>query len=618
MKNILFSFLLFVFIPISHAQPNRWQQHIKYAMDVNLDVTKNKLNGKQLITYTNNSPDTLYRVFFHLYWNAFQPNSSMDMRSRESGKTIYGKDAFGNTVADWDSRVKDRIEHLQSDEIGYCNVSSIMLNGKALETKQHETILEVILKQPILPKSTVTFSTIFESQVPKQIRRSGRDNAEGVRYSMSQWYPKIAEYDYEGWHADPYVAREFYGVWGDYDVSITLDKDYKIGATGILQNATAIGWGYDKEGTDLKPISTNTRTWKFSAQNVHDFVWAADPNYKHITRKTENGPLLHFIYKQNESTDAIWKATADTCAMIYPFMAKTFGPYPWKSYSFIQGGDGGMEYAMATLVKGPGLGTAIHEWCHSWYQQLLGTNESLHPWMDEGFTSYAEARITAWLRHKTDFAFTDSYKSYFQLVKSGKEEPMSTHSDHYNTNFAYNAAAYGKGAVFMEQLGYIIGAENRDKTLQEYYNQWKYKHPNPNDFIRIAEKLSNINLQWYKEYWVYTTKTIDYSIDSLWMENNSTNIRLKRIGKMPMPIDVLLTFKDSTKEWHHIPLNLMYGVKPAEDALPRKVYNEWKWTHPEYIITTNRKLTDIIRVEIDPSQRMADVDRKNNVLDLKW
>jgi aminopeptidase N len=300
-----------------------------------------------------------------------------------------------------------------------------------------------------------------------------------------------------------------------------------------------------------------------------------------------------------------------------PFIEKTFGPYPYKQFSFIHGGDGGMEYPMATLIIGPGA--ALHEWMHSWYYGMLATNESLYAWMDEGFTQYAEERVNAWLNNKPGFAQADNYAGYVSLAKSGKEEPLTTHADHYNTNYAYSLASYLKGAVFMEQLGYIVGAGTRDNILLEYYRQWRFKHPNASDFMRVAEKVSGLKLDWYKEYWVNSTKTIDYAIDSLWEEGRKTKIRLSRIGLMPMPVDLQLSFKDGTKELHYIPLNLMYGEKPIEDnMIVRKNYEAWKWTQSTYIIETTRKLTDITVVEIDPSLRLADIERRNNKLELKW
>ena len=209
-----------------------------------------------------------------------------------------------------------------------------------------------------------------------------------------------------------------------------------------------------------------------------------------------------------------------------------------------------------------------------------------------------------------------AYQSYFDLAKSGYEEPLTTHADHFNTNFAYRAAAYSKGAVFMEQLGYITGAQVRDKILLEYYRQWRFKHPNVNDFMRVAEKVSGIKLDWYKEYWVNSTKTIDYGIDSLWEDGGKTKIRLRRIGKMPMPIDVVIEYTDGTRQLCYIPQYSMFGEKPAEDDMPRTVYEPWKWTHPEYVFEIDKKIANIKVVEIDPSQRMADLERRNNRLEI--
>ncbi|MEO5592745.1 MAG: M1 family metallopeptidase [Chitinophagaceae bacterium] len=662
-----FCFLAICFLQCINtlAQSGRWQQHVKYTMDVDADVVANKFTGKQKLVYTNNSPDTLSKVFYHLYWNAFQPNSMMDNRSRALGQVMV------NGSADWDGRVRDRILNLKPGEIGYQKVKWIKMNGVPQSVKLHETILEVMLDKPVLPKTSVTFDLEFEAQVPVQIRRSGRDDAEGVRYSMSQWYPKMCEYDYEGWHPTPYTGREFYGVWGDYDVTINIDKKYIVAATGYLQNASQCGYGYETPGTKVIQPSGKTLKWIFTAPNVHDFVWAADPEYIHISKTVRDGLVLHAFYKivpelltvqynslsadkkrefGNNANNFVanyideWETILDKSAKVLPFIEKNFGKYPYKQYSFIQGGDGGMEYPMATLLKGAGTDNFFHEWMHSWYQMMLGTNESEYAWMDEGFTSYAEELVTATYYGKSQAQLYrdalqrnpgeksiidalniipeyhgNAYLSYFALVKSGLEEPMTTHADHFNTNYAYKNASYVKGEVFMEQLGYIVGAATRDKILLDYYNHWRYRHPDVNDFIQVAEKASGMKLDWYREYFVNTTKTIDYSIDSLWEEGGKTKIRLANKGKMPMPIDLQLTFKDGSKELHYVPMDLMFGAKQAEDAaIPRKLYDEWNWTNPFYVIETSRKLSDIITAEIDPSHRMADTNRKDNKLEIKW
>ncbi len=618
-KAILLSFVcICIMNGIANAQETRWQQSIAYKMNVQLDVTSNIISGTQDIKYVNNSPDTLFRLFFHTYWNAFKPGSSMDVRSQELGKIQLGTNRDGSPRWDWDARVRDRIGDLKPGETGYTLIKSLTISGRSQKITEHETIAEITLDKPVLPGQTISMQTQWESRVPIQIRRSGRDNAEGVRFTMTQWYPKLAAYDQDGWHPNPYIAREFYGVWGNFDVSISLDKEYKIGASGVLQNTNEIGWGYDKEGTPLKTTSSSKRTWRFKAENVHDFAWAADPQYKHITRQVSGGPLLHFIYKDAPRADGLWNATADTCVLIYPYIKDHFGAYGWPTYSFIQGGDGGMEYAMATMIRSHSIGTAVHEWMHSWYQQILATNESLYAWMDEGFTSFAESRAMNALRKDSRWALEGDYRGYFNLARSRMEEPLSTHADHFNTNFAYAAAAYSKGSVFLGQLGYIVGEANLDKILLTYYNQWKFKSPDANDFVRVAERVSGMELDWYKEYWVYTTKTIDYKIDSLWMDDAGTHVRVMRNGAMPMPIEVSITFKDGTSETHYVPLNLMYGQKPAEGNGEWITYPPQPWTHRQMVVHSKRKLKDVAVVEIDPSQRMADIERRSNRMEINW
>jgi aminopeptidase N len=271
----------------------------------------------------------------------------------------------------------------------------------------------------------------------------------------------------------------------------------------------------------------------------------------------------------------------------------------------------------------------------------MGTNESLFPWMDEGFTDYATGEVSDFYYQvcASQSPFTSdaakagilrmnelnksrlpakqsgSYESYFSLAKSGLEEPMSTHSDHYNTNYAYSSAAYSKGSTFIGQLGYIVSDSIRDKIMLNYYDQWHFKHPNVNDFIRVAEKTSGLALQWYKEYFVNSTKTIDYAVGDIGLNGTNTSITIKRIGKMPMPIEVLLTFKDGSKELHYIPLDLMFGQKPDESAgVTRTVHKEWHWTHPEYQVETTRSIKDLKSIEIDPTQRLADINKSNNKL----
>src|SRR5688572_27925937 len=301
-RRFFFSVIGIMAVAICFSQPGRWQQKVKYVMDIDMNVETNQFAGKQKLEYWNNSPDTLTKVFYHLYFNAFQPGSMMDTRSRRQGTIQMGRGV------DWDSRVKDRIQQLKPDEIGYQKIISLKMNGRPQKFEVLETILEVKLDKPILPRSKVVFDMTFDAQVPLQIRRSGRDNPDTkIRYSMSQWYPKLCEYDYEGWHPTPYVGREFYGVWGDFDVNISIDKNYILGGTGYLQNANQIGYGYEEAGTKLARPAGNKLTWKFTAPNVHDFTWAADREFTHVTRKVKKDLTLHLLYKTSVADSATWE-----------------------------------------------------------------------------------------------------------------------------------------------------------------------------------------------------------------------------------------------------------------------------------------------------------------------
>src|SRR5690606_36616715 len=442
-----------------------WQQHVDYTMAIDMDVNTYQYKGKQTLVYTNNSPDVLTKVFYHLYLNAFQPGSEMDVRSR--------------TIQDPDSRVKDRISKLKPNEIGYIKVNALKQDGATINHKTVGTILEVTLANPIQPGERVTFDMDFDAQVPVQIRRTGRNNVEGVALSMAQWYPKMAAYDVDGWHTDPYIGREFYGVWGNFDVKITIDKNYVIGGTGYLQNPNEIGHGYET-GTVKRPLGDKL-TWHFVAPNVHDFTWAADPDYIHDTMQVPNGPLLHFFYKGTMPKDKLenWKKIQPKAVEFMQYFSEHIGPYPYNQYSIIQGGDGGMEYAMCTLILGTGTfegmikGTISHEMAHTWFQFLLASNEAKHPWMDEGFATYVEYHaVNTIFNEGKENPLESVYNNYILLANSGREQPLTTHADRYAINAAYGLASYYKGAVFLAQLGYIMGEENLQKTIKKYFDDF--------------------------------------------------------------------------------------------------------------------------------------------------
>jgi hypothetical protein len=571
-------------------------------MNIDMDVSDFTFSGEQELVYTNNSPDTINKIYYHMFFNAFKPNSQMDIRSR--------------TIRDPDRRVGSRIVSLDEKDYGGLSVVSLKQNGKKIQFQENETVLLARLNNPLLPGKKTKLNMIFNGQVPLQIRRSGKLSKEGVHLTMTQWFPKLSEYDIEGWHPNPYIGREFHGVWGDYSVNITIDKNYVVGGTGYLQNAHEIGHGYSKNTSKENTVETNT--WKFYAPNVHDFAWAADPDYIHDITKSESGVDLHFFYKPTVKVDD-WKKLQKDSVVLMKFFEETIGPYPWKQYSIIQGGDGGMEYAMCTMITGERpysslLGVTAHEMAHAWFQHLLATNEAKHAWMDEGFTEYMTTLSENYVNNKTpDFPLKSSYDRYYLLASSGFEQAQTIHSDRYDYNFSYGASAYSKGSVFLSQLGYIIGKENLDKTLKRYYEEFKFKHPNPNDFKRIAEKVSDLELEWYLNDWTRTSHKIDYGIDVTSLESDRI-IKLKRKARIPMPIELVVSFEDGSSDLYYIPNDLLHGYKSFKENV--YLMEPWKWVSTEYELEVfgSKKITTI---EIDPSKRIADVNQLDNLVEIE-
>ena len=622
MKKLLFLLISCASFAQNNPNPGYWQQHVDYKMEVNMDVKKFQYKGKQEIVYTNNSPDTLHKVFYHLYNNAFQPGSEMDARLQSIS------DPDKRMVKTFKKEGKDvkesRISTLKPNEIGYLNIANFKQDGVVATTKVVGTILEVTLAKPILPKQKTTLSLDFDGQVPLQIRRSGRISEEGVALSMTQWYPKLCEYDFEGWHANPYIAREFHGVWGNFDVKITIDKAYTIGGTGYLQNKNEIGHGYQDAGVQVVyPKKTKNLTWHFYAPNVHDFAWGADNEFIHDMILGPNNVELHFLYKNKKENLENWKKMQPKTAELLAYFNENVGQYPYKQYSVIQGGDGGMEYGMCTLITGNRafgslVGVTAHEMAHSWFQFVLATNETKHEWMDEGFTSYISnlAMNKVLPPKKPENPFEDAYNNYIYLAKSGKEQPLSTHADRYDLNMAYGISAYSKGEVFLVQLGYLIGQENLNKTIKRFYNEYKFTHPTPNDIKRVAEKVSGANLDWYLLDWTLTTNTIDYAIKNVESATDGvqrTGVSLERKGRMPMPLDILVEYTDGTKEFFYIPNTLMRWEKPNPYAgIKGTVLKGWDWAHPTYFFEVPKSKGTIKSITIDPENLMADINKEDN------
>ena len=615
MRKLLLTIVFSAISIFSFSQQNAYyQQSAKYKMDIDIDAQNFTYQGNQTLTYINNSPDELKVVYFHLYWNAFKPNSMMDQRVQSQGKN-------------GDSRLQtngvSRLASIPKEEEGAQNIHWIKQNGKALKFEIQETIMKVELNTPIKPNSSTTFTMEWDAVIPQQIRRSGRNNREGIDMSMTQWYPKIAEYDYDGWATFDYIGREFHAPFADFEVNIKIDKDYIIGAGGTLENPLEVK-GYD-QNADIKSDSKNKATWKWTAKNILYFAFAADRDYTVETFTILDGPKIYYVYQKSEKTQ-LWEESKPYVTKFFQLMNATLGRYAYPSYAFIQGGDGGMEYGMCTLMLGEGrtleglVGLMVHEGGHSWNQQMLAYNESVRPWMDEGFTSYYDDLIMHQLfppKEPVANPFVNSIKSYVNFTKTGKEEPAVWLADHHDGGNAYSIASYVKGEVFLVQLGYIVGEQNLSLIMKEFFNQWKMKHPTERDFLHIAQKTSGMDLKWFQHYWINTTKTIDYAIKNVKYEANSTTITLENKGSIPMPIDFSILTKDKKVVNYQIPMSMTHVWKTKDIYGDFNTLDYWKWTQKEYTFTIPYNKSQISALGIDFSQRLADVNPEDNFLEVK-
>jgi hypothetical protein len=621
MPRFLFPLLAVLLLaPSALAQQSAaWQQEVAYEMDVHLAADRHQMTGTQRLEYTNNSPDTLRQVYYHLYFNAFQPSSMMAERNRH--------------LPDPDRRVVPRIFELGPDEIGYYDVRSLTQDGTPVAFDIDDTILEVDLARPILPGETSVFEMAFEAQVPLQTRRSGRDSDEGIDFSMTQWYPKMAAYDAIGWHADPYVGREFYAPFGTFDVRLTLPSEYVVGASGTLQNPEAVGHGYDQP-PDIGLTSTgpatvdgtvpDSLTWHFRAERVHDFAWSADPDYLHARYLVRDVPgrdepvELHLLY-QPDAADG-WAQLGDYTAALTHFFSERIAPYPYPQFTVAQGGDGGMEYPMITLITGrrslPSLvGVTAHELVHMWFYGVLATNESDYSWMDEGFTSFmtTEAMHHVFAQRPGPASHAGARASVARIQQLDLWERPSKPADWYDTNVGFSVASYTGGAVLVDLLGYVMGDDVRDAFIKRYYDEFKFRHPYPADVQQIAQRTSGLQLDWLFEQYLEGEGRYDYGADDLDVERTAEGYRhaimLRRHEDGVLPVDLRLRYDDGSEHFVTIPPVVMHGHKPVPEDWT--VAGPWPWTSPTYTLT-HESPKRVVEVQLDPENRMLDLDPANN------
>ncbi len=511
MKYFIF-LLLSISTSVCIAQQTYWQQQVNFKIDVTLNDREHTLDGFAKIEYSNRSPDSLHFIWFHVWPNAYRTDrTAFSDQLLENGRTDF-----------YFSNAEDR---------GYINRLDFRVNAQRADIEdhpQHIDIIKVILPQPLAPGATIELSTPFHVQLPKNFSRGGHV---GQSYQITQWFPKPAVYDQFGWHPMPYLDQgEFYSEFGNYEVKITVPKSYVVLSTGNLQNKEEQQWLKDraanytpqpvkqqpKKTTAKKPVNVpvtteETKTLLFTQTNVHDFAWFADKTYMvlHDTIQLGNGRVIDAYAAFPPSAKALWKNSIQMIKDAVHFRSNAIGEYPYNTVAAVEaemGFTGGMEYPCITAItrmpnEGALESVIEHEVGHNWFQGMLANNEQRYPWFDEGINSYYDKRfdkeVSRYRRTSTkkqlfDLNFDEAlFLRSFERIR--RDQPLSTSSDSL-TDANYSLIAYEKGAQFMQLLEQQLGRAGMDEAMQQYFQQWKGKHPYPSDLKQVLEKVSGKNL----------------------------------------------------------------------------------------------------------------------------
>ncbi len=605
-----------------------WQQDVHYTIYAKLNDSTNIISGKLKLEYTNNSPDNLPFVFFNLYNNAQAKGSYLsDLYKNNGRRPWYGK--------------------YQKDSLG-TNISSISLNGKLLQTEQDNTVQKVYLPEPIKSGESVSFEIEFTTYFDYGAIRNRMKmfNSWGYKhYDVVHWYPRIAVYDRKfGWNTDQHLDREFYGDFGTYDVAFTLPSHYIVDATGTLINEDKVlpldlkeklrisnfkdkPWG-EQPSVIIEPDGS-TKTWLFHAENVHDFALTADPTYRIGTAEWNGIKCISLVQEPHASR---WQNAASYAAKVIEVNSKEFGKYEYPKIIVADARDG-MEYPMLTLDRGADphyRNLLVHEISHNWFFGMLGSNETYRAAMDEGFTQFAESWTYSKIdgeyivknkptsnyvaKHRNKQAVIDRrvYLGYMYAAARGIETNINTHSDGYSGALRHGGGygqVYYKTAVMLYNLQYVLGDSLFWNAMRNYVEQWKFAHPYIEDFRNSIIQYTHVDLNWFFDQWIETSKTIDYKIKSIeeGFEPNEYQITFERKG-MQMPLDFRVVAKNDSIYDFHIPNN-WFEKETNATVLDRWI--GWDKIKPTYRVKLNIP-SGVANVIIDPSNRLADVYMLDN------
>ena len=610
--------------------PGYWQQDVHYTIDATIDEQTDIVTAKENLVYSNNSPDTLKFVYFHLYQNAFQPESYSDDLQKTNGYPArYGR--------------------YESQKLGTA-IDKINVDGKEVKIQLDNTILKVWLPKPLLPNENVVFDINFKTyfDMGGNVRRRmkvfpayGFKHFDGVH-----WYPRICVYDRKfGWETDQHLGKEFYGDYGTYDVTLNFSDNYVAEATGFLQNRDEVLPKELREKLDIKNFANKPweekpsvitqydpkkrKTWKYHAENVHDFAWTADPTYR-IGEVYWNG--IQMVSLVQEPHASRWQNAAEYTAKVIETYSKDFGMYVYNKMVVADARDG-MEYPMLTLDGGgdPSYrGLLAHEVGHNWFFGMVGNNETYRAALDEGFTQF----LTAWSQEKIDglypvrglvkqnyteryyrperIRYSSVYMGYLRDGVKEDETTLNTHSDDFGGALSHGGGygnVYYKTATMLYNLQYVLGDTLFQNAMKNYFNTWKIAHPYLEDFRNSIIHYTKTDLNWFFDQWLETSKTIDYKIGKIRkMKDGQVKITFHRKGEMQMPIDFSVYDLEGKKSDYHIPNN-WFEKETKATILPRWI--GWGKLKEKYTATINCP-TGFSNVIIDTTYRLGDINLMNN------
>ncbi|HXM37586.1 MAG TPA: M1 family metallopeptidase [Gemmatimonadales bacterium] len=592
--------------------PRYWQQRVDYTIAVALDTATHTIAGRETIRYANNSPDTLHYLWLQLDQNLFRDDSRGAVLTPPDAR-FAARGFRGGFVLDGVRAVR-RTGNRPATQV-------------ALKTIENSTLMRVDLDRPLAPGGSLSLDLGYSFEVPEHgADRMGREQfPQGWLYEIAQWYPRLAVYDdVRGWNTEQYLGQgEFYLEYGDIDFAITVPRGYIVAGTGRLTNPLEVLTPVQRErltralrsDSTVAIIARNevgqpstrptqpagaTLTWRFSAKNVRDVAWATAPNFI-WDASGWNGILMQSFYPP--VADSIWRESTRMVRHSIKHYSEKWFPYPYPTAINVNGPVGGMEYPMLVFCANrrsrEGLfGVTTHELGHEWFPMIVGSNERLYAWMDEGFNTFINiysARAyfpeQAWLRTR------GQAESWAQFAATGRDEPGMTPADRVTPELL-GAVAYSKPATGLYLLRHeILDSTRFDAAFREYIQRWAFKHPTPAEFFRSMEDGAGEDLSWFWRGWFYRTDVVDQAVDSVRTRRDSsgttlTGIYLSSPGGLPMPVDMRLTFADGTTERVRLPVEA--------------------WYVGNHFLYVRQLPKDLVKVEIDPDKNFPDVRRQNN------